>query len=103
MLKYSTGRGVSDRGGYPKPSAPAGKEPSPKRENRRDGPCLTVPGSEDQSKYDVCEVFSPPRMCAAAKRHGLRGGLSIDMAIREPSTGRRFDLRNSKDQKEVKR
>ena len=42
-------------------------------------------------------------MCAAAKEHGLRGGWSIDMAVREPSTGRRLDLRHLKDQREVKR
>ena len=42
-------------------------------------------------------------MCAAAKRHGLRGGWSIDMAISDPNTGRKYDLRNSKDQGEVKR
>ena len=54
-------------------------------------------------KYDVCDVFSPPRMCAAANRHGLRGGWSIGMAVSDPSTGRKYDLRDSMDQGEVKR
>ena len=71
--------------------------PGPRRGNTRKGCELSIP------KYDVCEVFSPPRMCAAANRHGLRGGWSIDMAISDPSTGRKYDLRNSKDQGEVKR
>ena len=69
----------------------------PRRANTRKGCELSIP------KYDVCEVFSPPRMCAAANRHGLRGGWSIDMAISDPNTGRKYDLRNSKDQGEVKR
>ena len=34
--------------------------------------------SKNQTKYDVCEVFSPPRICPAATLHGLRGGWSID-------------------------
>ena len=33
----------------------------------------------------------------------MRGGWSVDLSIRDPRTGRRFDLRNSKDQNEVKR
>lgn len=51
----------------------------------------------------VCEVFSPPRMCAIAKVKGLRGGWPVDIASRDPVTGRIFDLRKPKDQKEVKR
>ena len=70
-----------------------------KRENRKANAGLRI---SDQPKYDVCEVFSPPRISSAASARGLRGGWSIDMAIRDPSTGRRFDLRNSWDQKEVK-
>jgi len=59
--------------------------------------------SRSHPKFDVCEVFSPPRICPYANTHGLRGGWSIDMTVREPTTGRKFDLRNSRDQKEVKR
>ena len=62
-----------------------------------------APAAESRSLHDVCEVFSPPRICAAAKEQGLRGGWSVDIAIRDPGTGRRFDLRSSKDQKELKR
>ena len=58
---------------------------------------------KEESKYDVCEVFSPPRICVAATEHGLRGGWSIDIATNERNTMRRFDLRNQKDQSEVKR
>ncbi len=65
----------------------------------RTGLSLSVTASKDQSTNGVCEVFSPPRICATATEHGLRGGWSIDMAVREPSTGRRFDLRNKKDER----
>ena len=53
--------------------------------------------------YDVCEAFSPPRICAAAREQGLKGEWSLDIRFRDPGTGRTFDLRNSKDQKEVKK
>ena len=49
------------------------------------------------------DVFPPPRMCAAARERGLTRGWSIDMSFRDPSTGRIFDLRNQKDQMEVKK
>ena len=56
----------------------------------------------DRSRYDICEVFSPPRVCATARDHGLRGGWSIDLGAIDPGTGRGYDLRNPKEQKEVK-
>ncbi len=57
----------------------------------------------DRSRYDICEVFSPPRVCVVAIDHGLRGGWSLDVSTRDPITGRCYDLRNPKDQKEVKK
>ena len=57
----------------------------------------------DRSRYDICEVFSPPRVCATARDHGLRGGWSIDLGASDPGTGRCYDLRNPKEQKEVKK
>lgn len=70
---------------------------------QKTGPSLGGTASKENSIYDVCEVFSPPRICAAATEHGLRGGWPIDMAVCEPNTKRRFDLRGRKDQSEVKR
>ncbi len=57
----------------------------------------------DRSRYDICEVFSPPRVCVVATDHGLRGGWSIDVSTRDPITGKCYDLRNPKEQKEVKK
>ena len=59
--------------------------------------CAPAPG---EHKYDVCEVFSPPRICATARKQGLAAGWSLDISVKDPETGRKFDLRNSKDQKE---
>ena len=56
----------------------------------------------DRSRYDICEVFSPPRVCVVASDHGLRAGWSLDVKTRDPITGSCYDLRNPKDQKEVK-
>ena len=75
----------------------------PPRVSRRDRTRARGPAAESRSRHDVCEVFSPPRICASAREQGLRGGWSVDIAIRDPSTGRSFDLRNTKDQREVKR
>ena len=30
-------------------------------------------------KFEVCELFSPPRVSAAASPQGLRGGFSLDL------------------------
>ena len=33
----------------------------------------------DRSRFDICEVFSPPRVCVVASDHGLRAGWSLDV------------------------
>lgn len=53
--------------------------------------------------FDVCEVFSPPRICAAARKRGFKGGWSIDMNYRDPNSGQIFDIRRPSDQKEFKK
>ena len=35
-------------------------------------------------KYDLAEVYSPPRIAATARRMGMRGGLSLDFTTPEP-------------------
>ena len=52
--------------------------------------------------YDIAELFSPPRMTNLAKEHGLKGGWPIDDRCTDPITGRTYELRNSKDQNEVR-
>jgi hypothetical protein len=42
-------------------------------------------------------------MCAQAQTHKLKGGWSIDKDFRDPVTGRVYDLRNRKDQNEVRK
>ena len=54
-------------------------------------------------KYDLAELFSPPRMTEMTKAAGLKGGWSIDDRIEDPVTKRTYDLRNKKDQNEVRR
>ena len=67
------------------------------------GPSSDRSACKKTSRYDVCEVFSPPSICPVASEQGLKGGWPIDMAVPESGTNRRFDLRNQKDQNEVKR
>ena len=52
----------------------------------------------DRSRYDICEIFSPPRVCVVATDHGLKGGWSLDVNTRDPVTGKCYDLRNAKEQ-----
>ena len=53
------------------------------------------------SKYDVCEMFSPPRMASMAAKMGLRGGWSLDVAASCPKTQRVWNL--LQDAREAKR
>ena len=50
-----------------------------------------------RGKFDVCEVFSPSRMAAAAPRHRLRGGWSLDVRFKDERTSRVWDLTDEKD------
>ena len=59
--------------------------------------------SKSKSKYDICELYSRPRMCIQAQTHKLKGGWSIDKDFHDPVTGRVYDLRNRKDQNEVRK
>ena len=45
-----------------------------------------------RGKYDVCEVFSPPRMVPVARESGLRGGWSLDIRHVDGKTSRTWDL-----------
>ncbi len=55
------------------------------------------------SVYDICEVFSPPRVTLRARELGMNGGWAIDRYHTDPVTNRRYNLLQAKDQKEVKR
>ena len=44
--------------------------------------------SRGKSKYLVCEAFSLPRVAARARERGLDGGWSLDLAAKDPVTGR---------------
>ena len=54
-------------------------------------------------RFDVAEIFSPPRTCLRAQKRGLRGGWSMDNAIKCHMTGRTWDLLTAIDQKSAKR
>ncbi len=49
--------------------------------------------SED---YDVCEIFSPPRVCDRARARNMKGGWSLDLNHRDPVSGRTWDLSDEK-------
>jgi hypothetical protein len=53
-------------------------------------------------KMAVAEFYSPPRMCAAAARHGLRGGWSLDLTVPDPVDGKPWDLSSPEKQKRAR-
>ena len=56
-----------------------------------------------ERRMDVAEVYSPPRMARAARRHGLKGGWSLDLSVDDPDDGLPWDLSDpSKQQKAMK-
>ena len=61
------------------------------------------PTPKKTSKYVICELYSRPRMCAQAQTHKLKGGWSIYKDVQDPVTGRVYDVRNRKDQNEVRK
>ena len=52
-----------------------------------------------ESRMDVAEVYSPPRMARAAKRHGLKGGWSLDITVNDPLDNQPWDLGKADKQK----
>ena len=52
-------------------------------------------------RYDLCELFSPPRVTAAATRMGLQGGWSLDREPVDPVTRSAWDLGDSRAQARI--
>ena len=44
------------------------------------------------TKYEVCEIFSPPRTCQRARELGRKGGWSLDIKVEDPITRQKWDL-----------
>ncbi|CAK0895671.1 unnamed protein product, partial [Prorocentrum cordatum] len=55
----------------------------------------------DLGAVDVMQIFSPPRFTEAAKRHGLRPGVAVDLSTCRPSDGVGWDLLRKEDQSEL--
>eukprot|EP00974_Lingulodinium_polyedra_P014705 1423496-Lingulodinium_polyedra.AAC.1 len=54
--------------------------------------CGPTAVTKKESVYDIAEIFSPPRTAARARRRGMRGGWSLDVAVADEITGRSWDL-----------
>ena len=50
-------------------------------------------------KYDVCEIFSVPRVTQMAKDMGMRAGWALDITESDGITKRSYDLSSSSDQR----
>ena len=58
--------------------------------------------THSETQFDVCEIFSPARVCEEARKCGLKGGFSIDLAEADPITGRTWDLSKPHDRRKVR-
>ena len=61
----------------------------------------TYDADADLGAVDVMEVFSPPWFTEAAKRHGLRPGIAVDLSTCRPSDGVGWELLRKEDQAEL--
>ena len=57
--------------------------------------------SSHSGKYEICELFSPPRITKRAQQQNgiVPGGWSVDCNFTDPITNRTYDLLNKNDQK----
>ena len=61
----------------------------------------TAKGWQHPGKYDLCELFSPPRVSAAASARGFRGGWALDVNFVDPVSGSAWDLSEPRAQEKV--
>ena len=54
------------------------------------------------AKMAIAEIYSPPRMSAAAARHGLKGGWSLDLTVPDPTDGKPWDLSSPEKQRRAR-
>ena len=57
----------------------------------------TSGASQGQGKFDVCEVFSPPRISLVGEKQGLRGGWTLDLSQPCRVTLKTWDCRKEDD------
>ena len=55
-----------------------------------------------ESKYLVCEGFSPPRTADRARKRGYPGGWSLDVSVKDPISGKTWDLSEERNVQRVK-
>ena len=53
---------------------------------------------KDKTEFDVCEIFSRPRVCQVAKDLGLRGGYSLNRETKDMHTNKSWSFMEKKDQ-----
>ncbi len=80
------------------------KEEEHKRKLSQEGlrPLNAVTDKKIESKYDLAELFRPPRMTEMPEKFGLKGGWSVADQIEDPITKRPYYLRNRTDQTDAR-
>ena len=73
-------------------SGPADNEERAREHSKPSLKHVCMKSSCGTSVYDVCELFSPPRVCKRALERGMRGGWSLDLSSEDPVTNKKWDL-----------
>ena len=58
-------------------------------------------GAKHGGKFDLCELFGPPRISSRARERGYRAGWCLDCNYADPVTGRRWNMTDSRDQDKI--
>ena len=53
---------------------------------------------KDKTEFDVCEIFSRPRVCQMARGLGSRGGYSLNRDAKNMHTNKSWNFLEKKDQ-----
>ena len=64
---------------------------------------LKMVEKKNRGRYDVVEIFSPPRMCQRACERQMRGGWSLDWSVMDPVANKIWYLGMKENQMEVLR
>ena len=57
--------------------------------------------NEKGFEFDVCELFSPPRVCKLAAEAGWRAGYSLDKECADEVTGKSWDFTQTREQAQL--
>ena len=99
----SSYRGDTEQRKQPQSSKQKPQQPRGTIDEDAGGELLKMVEKKNRGRYDVVEIFSPPRMCQRACERQMRGGWSLDWSVMDPITNKIWNLGTKENQLEVLR